>query len=88
MCGLIRADMNTCLVKSMPQGDFAEISVLMKGWETMVQTLVSQNRPIKYDMYPQPEIPPEIQDRLRQQGYYDLIVENDRWQHFLVPNPK
>ncbi|HXI71119.1 MAG TPA: hypothetical protein VNN22_12255 [Verrucomicrobiae bacterium] len=80
--------MNTCLVKSMPQGDFAEISVLMKGWETMVQTLVSQNRPIKYDMYPQPEIPPEIQDRLRQQGYYDLIVENDRWQHFLVPNPK
>lgn len=64
-----------------------EVSVLMNGWETQFQTFVSQNRPIRYDMYPQPEIPREIQSRLEQQGYSDLIVENDRWQHFLVPNP-
>jgi hypothetical protein len=78
--------MNTSLVKLVPQGDFAEVSVLMKDWETQFQTLVSQNRPIKYDVYPNTDIPQEMQDRLGQQGYHDLILENDRWQHFLVPN--
>jgi hypothetical protein len=70
----------------MPEGDFAEISVLMKGWEAKVQSLVSQNRPIRYDMYPQPGIPQKIQDQLKQHGYCDLVLESDRWQHFLVPN--
>jgi hypothetical protein len=79
--------MNTSLVKSAPQGDFAEVSVLMKGWETKFQTLVSQKRPIKYDMYPLPNIPPEFESSLHQQGYNDLVLEADRWQHFLVPNP-
>ena len=37
-------------------------------------------------MYPRPNIPQEIQTRLEQQGYCDLILENDRWQHFLVPH--
>ena len=78
--------MNTALVKTAPPGDFAEISVLMQGWEIKFQALVSQKQPIKYDMYPQPNIPPEIRDHLNQQGYQDLILENDRWQHFLVPN--
>ena len=80
--------MNTFLVKAVPQGEFAEVSVLMKGWETKFQTLVSQNRLIKYDMYPQPNLPQEVQNRLEQQGYCDQIVENDRWQHFLLPNVK
>ena len=79
--------MNTSLVKSVPQGDFAEISVLMKGWEAQFQILVSQKRPIKYDMYPQPNIPQEFKHRLAQEGYRDLVMENDRWQHFLVPKP-
>lgn len=78
--------MNTSLVKSAPQGDFVEVSVLMKDWQTKFQTLVSQKRPIKYDMYPLPGIPLEFMNRLCQQGYRDLILENDRWQHFLVPN--
>ena len=78
--------MNTALVKTAPPGDFAEISVLMQGWEIKFQALVSQKRPIKYDMYPHPNIPPEIRDHLNQQGYQDLILESDRWQHFLVPN--
>ena len=82
---LIPSAMNTSLVKKAPQGDFAEISVLMKGWEIKFQLLVSQKRPIKYDMYPHPNIPPDISARLNQQGYQDLILENDRWQHFLVP---
>ena len=80
--------MNTSLVKSAPPGDFEEISVLMRGWENRLHTLVSENRPIKFDMYPQPGIPPEIRGRLQQQGYSDLIPENDRWQHFLVPKPQ
>jgi hypothetical protein len=78
--------MNTSLVKLVPQGDFVEVSVLMKGWEIKFQTLVSQKRSIKYDMYPLPGIPFEIKDRLDQQGYQDLVLDNDRWQHFLVPN--
>jgi hypothetical protein len=77
--------MNTSLVKSAPQGDFVEVSALMKDWETKFQSLVSQKRPIKYDMYPMPNIPPEFKNRLTQQGYQDLILENDRWQHFLIP---
>jgi hypothetical protein len=80
--------MNTSLVKSIPQGDFADVSVLMRGWETQVHALISQNRPIKFDMYPQPSIPQEIKIRLQLEGYSDLIPENDRWQHFLVPNPQ
>ena len=78
--------MNTSLVKSAPQGDFVEISVLMRDWQIKFQMSVSQRRPIKYDMYPMPDIPQEFKNRLNQQGYQDLILENDRWQHFLVPN--
>jgi hypothetical protein len=71
----------------MPQGDFVEVSVLMKDWEIKFQTLLSQKRAIKYDMYPMLGIPQEFKNRLSQQGYQDLILENDRWQHFLVPKP-
>jgi hypothetical protein len=77
--------MNTSLVKSAPLGDFVEVSALFSGWETKFQTLVSQRKPIKYDMYPKPGIPLELMSRLHQQGYQDLVLENDRWQHFLVP---
>lgn len=83
--GLLEDVINTSLVKSVPQSNFVEVSVLVKGWETKFQTLVSQKQPIKYDMYPQPNIPAEFENRLAQQGYQDLILENDRWQHFLVP---
>jgi hypothetical protein len=77
--------MNTALVNAAPQGDFAEVSALMIGWENKFEALVSQKRPIKYDMYPMPNIPLEIRRRLVQQGYHDLILQNDQWQHFLVP---
>ena len=78
--------MNSSLVKAAPQGDFAEVSVLFAGWETKFQTLVSQRRPIKFDVYPNPDVLSRVNDRLCQQGYKDLILEKDRWQHFLVPN--
>lgn len=77
--------MNTSLVKVAPNGDFAEISALMAGWQNKFEDLVSQKRAIKYDMYPMPNIPSELCHRLAQQGYRDLILEQDQWQHFLVP---
>ena len=80
--------MNTSLVKSVPPGDFVAVSVLQRGWETEFQTLVSQQRPIRFDMYPRPGIPLEIQSRLQQEGYSALVLENDRWQHFFVPKPE
>jgi hypothetical protein len=77
--------MDSSLVKSVPQGDFAEISALVKGWEIKFQSLASQKRPIKFDVYPLSKIPSDIDKLLNQQGYQDLILDKDRWQHFLVP---
>jgi hypothetical protein len=79
--------MNSALVKSAPQGEFVEVSAPMDSWETRFQTLVSQKQPIRFDMYPKHNIPPDITDLLRQQGYKQLTLANDRWQHFLIPNP-
>jgi hypothetical protein len=77
--------MNTSIVKSVPQGEFVEISVLMNGWENKFKVLVSQKRRIKYDFYPLPTVPREVTTHLDQQGYSDLVLESDQWQHFLVP---
>jgi hypothetical protein len=72
----------------MPPGDFAEISVLTNDWQAKFQMLISQKRPIKYDFYPLPSMPQEIRSNLDQQGYADLVMESDQWQHFLVPVSK
>ena len=58
---------------------------MVAGWEARLHALASQQKKIKCDRYPLPNIPPEIQNRLRQQGYTELVLENDRWQHFFVP---
>jgi hypothetical protein len=78
--------MNTCLVKSVPPGEFSEVSVLRKDWQTQFQMLVGQRRPIKYDFYPLPKMPQEVRQQLEEKGYREMILEWDRWQHFLVPN--
>jgi hypothetical protein len=78
--------MNTSLVKAVPQGDFAEVSVLTKGWQSRLLLLVSEKRPIRYDLYPFPAMPEEVGMNLAENGYHDLILENDRWQHFLMPS--
>ncbi|MEI6077855.1 MAG: hypothetical protein WCS94_19895 [Verrucomicrobiota bacterium] len=80
--------MNTALVKSVPVGDFVEVSALTKGWEARLKTLVSEHRPIRYDTYPLEQIPQEIEVCLEKSGYRDLILEKDRWQHFFVPDLK
>jgi hypothetical protein len=77
--------MNTSFVKSAPDGDFAEVTALIKGWEVQLHGLVNQKRAIWFDMYPMQGIPDEIKNTLSQQGYHDHILEIDRWQHFLVP---
>ena len=78
--------MNTSLVKAVPQGDFADVSVLTKDWQTKLLLLVSEKRPIRYDLYPLPVMPQEVGMNLDENGYHDLILENDRWQHFLMPS--
>lgn len=78
--------MNAFLVKAEPQGNFTELSILMNDWKFQFQTLVSQKRPIKCDIYPLPNVPDEIRHALDEEGYSDLILANDRWQHFLVPD--
>jgi hypothetical protein len=77
--------MNASLVKAAPQGDFTEVSILTSGWKSRFQALVSQKRAIKCDVYPLPNVPDEIRHALDEEGYVDLIVVSDQWQHFLVP---
>lgn len=69
----------------MPTGNFEAISVLLSGWESQFESLVTNKRPIRYDMYPLTHIPEKFQSRLKAGGYSDLVLENDRWQHFLIP---
>lgn len=73
-------------MKSVPGGDFAEISVLMENWETRFQTLIGQKQAIMFDMYPKSGFPDQIKEYLCRQGYHDLVINNDRWQHYLVPD--
>jgi hypothetical protein len=77
--------MNTSLVKSAPSGGFADVSALSNGWQPKLETLIRLNRPIKYDHYPLPNIPHEIQRLLEDHGYCDQTLEDDRWQHFFIP---
>jgi len=77
--------MNTTLVKTAPHGNFAAVSVLMNDWEVRFQMLVSQKQAIQFDMYPKLGIPAHFKVSLSQQGYNDLVLANDRWLHYLVP---
>ncbi len=77
--------MNTSLVKNKPQGDFVAVSVLVNGWKEQFANLIREKRAICFDMYPFKTIPPEIQAGLLDEGYSDLVPENDRWEHYLVP---
>ena len=82
--------MNKSFIKAKPAGDFNEVSALLKDWEIELRALAARKLPIQFDMYPKPNIPEDIQTLLIQQGYHDHVLENDRWQHFLVsaPNPQ
>ena len=82
--------MNKSFIKAKPAGDFNEVSALLNDWEIELRNLATHKLPIQFDMYPKPNIPEDIQTLLSQQGYHDHVLENDRWQHFLVsiPNPQ
>ena len=80
--------MHTALVKSVPVVDFVEVGALTKGWEARLKTLVIEHQPIRYDRYPLEQIPQAIEVCLEKPGCRDLISENDRWQHFFVPDLK
>lgn len=77
--------MNVSLVTKAPQGEFAEVSVLSKDWQGRFQSLVNQQQPIKFDFYPMPDLPSEVQQSVMERGYYDVVWQKDRWQHFFVP---
>jgi hypothetical protein len=86
--GVLLWGMNVSLVKSAPTGDFAVVSALMTGWQSKLHRLASQKQPINYDFYPLPGIPSEVRQHLEEEGYTDLVLENDRWQHYLIPAPQ
>ena len=77
--------MNTALIKSAPPGKFEEISIHTPDWHAQFLQFVRERKPIKYDLYSMPNIPDEIQAELSRQSYSDHILEENHWQHFLVP---
>ena len=84
---LLQLRMNKTFIKSKPEGDFKEVSALLNDWEIELRNLAARKLPIQFDMYPRPNIPEKIQVFLSQHGYHDHILENDRWQHFLISVP-
>ena len=77
--------MNTALVKSVPEGEFEEVSIEHPGWREAFEAHITQRKPIKYQVYNMPNLSQEIKDALNKQNYLHLILESDHWQHFLVP---
>ena len=80
--------MNTILTKSVPPGDFEEISIEMPDWQARFLTLIQKEARIKYDVYAMPTLSKEIKDELSRRSYCDVILESDKDQHFLVPKSK
>lgn len=72
-------------MKSLRPEDFVEISEEMPDWEAIFLKLVQQAKHIKYQTYTMPEIPEYIEAELRRIGYRDIILEENHWQHFLIP---
>jgi hypothetical protein len=80
--------MNTILIKSVPSGDFEEVSIHMPDWQAHFLKLVQQRKPVKYDVYTMPNLSKDIRDELSKQNYRHLILENDHDKHFLAPASK
>jgi len=77
--------MVTAVIKTVPAVDFEEISVHMAEWRTKFLNLAQQGKPIKYQVRNMPTIPKDIKAELVKMNYFDLILELDRGQHFLMP---
>jgi hypothetical protein len=77
--------MNTILAKSVPSVDFEEVSIHMPNWSARFLKLIQDEKPIKYDVYTMPTLPPEIEGELSKRSYRHLILDSDKAQHFLIP---
>ena len=77
--------MNTTIIKSVPTGDFEDISIHMSDWQARFLKLVQDGKPIKYDVYTMPNLSKEVQEELSKRDYRDLILDSDKDQHFLSP---
>ena len=80
--------MNTILIKSVPPGDFEEVSIHMADWQARFLTLIQKEARIKYDVYAMPTLSKDIQDELSRQRYCHFILESDHGKHFLAPISK
>ena len=80
--------MNTIIIKSVPPGDFEDISIDMPDWQARFLKLVQDEKPIKYIVYTMPNLSKEIQDELSKRGYRDLILDSYKDQHYLAPRTK
>jgi len=64
---------------------YQEISANSPDWKERFLNLIRQKKQIKYGRYTLQEIPKEIEIELIENGYKDVVVKGDIWQHFLVP---
>ena len=81
-------NMNTVLTKTVPPGDFEEISIQMPDWPARFLNLIQEGKPVKYDIFTMPNLSKEILEELGKRGYYRVISESDKDQHFLIPKSK
>jgi len=80
--------MNTILTKSVPPGEFEEVSIEMPDWQARFIKLAQERNPIKYHVCTMPTLSKDIQDELIKQHYCHLILESDHDKHFLTPLSK
>lgn len=80
--------MNHIIIKTVPPGDFEDISIEMPDWQARFLKLVQDEKHLKYDVYTMPNPSKEIQDELSKRGYRDFILDGDKDQHFLAPKTK
>ena len=79
--------MNKSVIHATPPGDFEEVSIHMPEWEKQFRDLVERGKRIKYRLPTMPIIPEGTEQELSNRTYLDCILEQDRWQHFLIPPP-
>jgi putative heme iron utilization protein len=80
------AHMNTLMVRSVPAGNFEEISAQMPEWKATFLSLVQQGKRIHYDVQTMPAITKDIRTELNKGNYFDFVLERNPDHHFLIPN--
>ena len=78
--------MNTTLTKSVPPGDFEEVSIHMPDWQARFHKLIQDGKLIKYNVHTMPNFSKNIQAELSKRSYCLWILESDQDQHFLTPS--